>query len=573
MEISLNKMRIKKILFSVLLMVVGGVLALLGVAAYTEHDLTKNMETFFAVFRDVMLLDVDDPNPEQLTNAAITGMLKTLDPYTEYIPESSKETFQFIATGEYAGIGAQIQKAGNFAQVGLIFENSPAARAGLKIGDTIVKIDGIDLKGISVNDVSAKLKGNENTIVKLTVNRPYDKTGIEIVIKRAKIQVPPIAYSTRLKHDIGYVNFASFTVGGAQEMRLAIERLRDSGAPLKGLILDLRGNTGGLINEAIDIVSLFIPSGSKVCETKGKNGVQVTPYYASGEPLYKDLPLVVLVDGESASSSEIVAGALQDLDRALIVGEKTFGKGLVQTTRPLPYGGIFKITTAKYYTPSGRCIQAIDYTHRDKQGAVEYIPDSLMREFKTRNGRTVYDGGGIWPDIAINTPKHTLLIASLYLNTSVSDYVNRYQQSHPQIAPVETFSLSDKDIDDYLDLVKSKHYARKNPMYEAIYHIENMTEDAKLDSGFYKGITDFRNVLETEFNKYFVMHRAELRELLTHEIISRYYYRRGQIAYSLKSDTVLRRAEELLQMPDSMQRILQYYSPRDMRRKSVREQN
>ena len=405
-------MRVKKYLFIGLVSVASCVAAFFGISAYTDHDLTKNLETLFAVFRDAMLMDVDEPDPEQLTNAGIVGMLKTLDPYTEYIPESSKETLQFITTGEYAGIGALIQKAGDYTQVAQLYENTPAVRAGLKTGDTIVKIDGVDLKGVSATEVSAKLKGKENSILKLTVNRPYGKTGLNLEVKRARIQIPAVAYAARLKNDLAYVNLSGFTVGCAKEVRQAIEKVRGKGNPLKGLVLDLRGNTGGLLNEAVELVSLFVPSGTKVADVKGRNPQQLNTLYASGEAPFKELPLVVLVNRESASSSEVVAGALQDLDRAVIIGEQTFGKGLVQTTRPLPYGGVFKITTAKYYIPSGRCIQAIDYAHRDQNGAIEYIPDSLMRAFKTLNGRTVYDGGGIWPDLAIKTPEYNVLVAS-----------------------------------------------------------------------------------------------------------------------------------------------------------------
>lgn len=544
--------------------------AFFGISAYTDHDLTKNLETLFAVFRDAMLMDVDEPDPEQLTNAGIVGMLKTLDPYTEYIPESSKETLQFITTGEYAGIGALIQKAGDYTQVAQLYENTPAVRAGLKTGDTIVKIDGVDLKGVSATEVSAKLKGKENSILKLTVNRPYGKTGLNLEVKRARIQIPAVAYAARLKNDLAYVNLSGFTVGCAKEVRQAIERVRGKGNPLKGLVLDLRGNTGGLLNEAVELVSLFVPSGTKVADVKGRNPQQVNTLYASGEVPFKELPLVVLVNRESASSSEVVAGALQDLDRAVIIGEQTFGKGLVQTTRPLPHGGVFKITTAKYYIPSGRCIQAIDYAHRDQNGAIEYIPDSLMRAFKTVNGRTVYDGGGIWPDLAIKTPEYSVLIASLYVNNAFSDYANYYQQLNAKIPPTGKFKLSEKELRNFLSFVKEKGYMRKNAMFEQVQRLENMAKEVQLDTAMHSQFDGLRVALDKEFEAYYSVHKNELQELLEQEIVSRYYYRAGRLAYSLTRDTVLLRGEEILRHPDSMQHILKDLSPVDMRRESVR---
>jgi len=563
-------MRIKKYLFVTLVTLACGGAAFFGISAYTDHDLTKNLETLFAVFRDAMLMDVDEPDPEQLTNAGIVGMLKILDPYTEYIPESSKETLEFMTTGEYAGIGALIQKAGNYTQVAQIYENTPAARAGVKTGDTIIMIDGLDLKGVSVTEVSAKLKGKENSVLKLTVNRPYGKTGLELKVKRARIQIPAVAYSTRLKNDLGYVNLSSFTTGCAKEVRQAIENIRGKGEPLKGLVLDLRGNTGGLLNEAVELVSLFVSSGTKVADVKGRNPEQVNTLYASGEAPFRDLPLVVLVNRESASSSEVVAGALQDLDRAVIIGEQTFGKGLVQTTRPLPHGGVFKITTAKYYIPSGRCIQAIDYAHRDQNGAIEYIPDSLMREFKTLNGRAVYDGGGIWPDLAIKTQEYSVLIASLYVNNAFYDYANRFQQTNTKIPTKEKFRLSDKEMKDFLAFVKKKEYMRKNPMFDQVQRLENMAKEVELDATMSAELERLRAALDKEFNAYYAAHKDVLREFLEQEIVSRYYYRAGRLAYSLTRDTVLMRGEELLRKPDSMQRILQSHSPVDMRRESIR---
>lgn len=563
-------MRIKKYLFIGLVSVVSCMAAFFGISAYTDHDLTKNLETLFAVFRDAMLMDVDEPDPEQLTNAGIVGMLKTLDPYTEYIPESSKETLQFITTGEYAGIGALIQKAGDYTQVAQLYENTPAVRAGLKTGDTIVKIDGVDLKGVSATEVSAKLKGKENSILKLTVNRPYGKTGLNLEVKRARIQIPAVAYAARLKNDLAYVNLSGFTVGCAKEVRQAIEKVRGKGTPLKGLVLDLRGNTGGLLNEAVELVSLFVPSGTKVADVKGRNPQQLNTLYASGEAPFKELPLVVLVNRESASSSEVVAGALQDLDRAVIIGEQTFGKGLVQTTRPLPYGGVFKITTAKYYIPSGRCIQAIDYAHRDQNGAIEYIPDSLMRAFKTLNGRTVYDGGGIWPDLAIKTPEYNVLVASLYVNNAFYDYANRYQQLNTKIPPTEKFKLSEKELKDFLSFVKKKEYTRKNAMFEQVQRLENMAKEVQLDSTMRSQFASLRTAFDKEFEAYYSAHKNELKELLEQEIVSRYYYRAGRLAYSMPRDTVLLRGEEILRQPDSMQHILKDISPVDMRRESVR---
>ncbi len=541
-----------------------------GYSAYSDHDLTKNLETLFAVFRDAMLMDVDEPDPEQLINGGILGMLRSLDPYTEYIPESSKESFEFITTGGYAGIGALIQKAGAYTQIAQLYENTPAALAGLKTGDTIVAIDGQALKGVSVNDVSAKLKGKESSKLTITVNRPYGEKGLSLEVMRKRIQIPAVAYSTLLPGDLAYVNLYSFTAGCSKEVEQTMQALTPSGKKLAGMVLDLRGNTGGLLNEAVDLVSLFVAPGTKVADVKGRDPKNVNTLYSSGNAPYRDLPLVVLVNRESASSSEVVAGALQDLDRALVLGEQTFGKGLVQTTRPLPHGGVFKITTAKYYIPSGRCIQAIDYARRNANGGVESIPDSLMRAFQTLGGRTVYDGGGIWPDIPIARPEYNPLVASLYVNSAFYDYANRYQQTRGEVPDLKNFSLTEQDMSEFFSLVKEKGYAQKNPMFEEIQRIQRMGKEAELnDSLLAKPLAALRLTLDSSFFHYYRTHAAELKELLSEEILSRYYYRAGRLAYSLQNDTVLLRGVSLLQQADSMQFYLRR-SPVDMRRESAK---
>lgn len=565
-------MKIKKWLsVSLISLCVAGI-GYLSLSAYTEHDMTRNLETMFAVFRDAMLLDVDEPDPEMLTDAGILGMLKQLDPYTEYIPERSKDNLKFITTGEYAGIGALIQKAGEFTQIAQVYENTPALRAGLKTGDTLVEIDGVSLKGISVNDVSAKLKGKENSKLIITVNRPFGEKGIVCLVKRAKIQIPAVAYSTRLANDIAYVNLSSFTTGCAKDILHAIEEIKNNGDTLKGLVLDLRGNVGGLFNEAIDLVSLFVTPGSKVVEVKGRGGRELNTHYASGNAPYRNIPLVVLVNRESASSSEVVAGALQDLDRAIIIGEQTFGKGLVQTTRPLPYGGIFKITTAKYYTPSGRCIQAIDYAQRSTSGIVDHIPDSLMKPFKTLNGRIVYDGGGIWPDITIKAEEYSPLVSSLFLNGAFFDFANKYQQEHDSLGTIDKFHLSDEEIYSFITWVRDKKYLTKNPLFDLLTRVEKMSSEIGLnDSIVSKDFLRLRGSLLSNFRSHYQEHLKEVREILEQEIVSRYYFRSGRIAHSLPSDKALSRGIELLLQRDSIQHILHEVSPKDLRKKNSQE--
>ena len=563
-------MRLKKII-----VVIGVALALsfsaLGVlSAYTKHDLTKNLETLFAVFRDAMLMDVDEPDPQQLTEGAIRGLLKELDPYTEYIPESSKADLQFMTTGEYAGIGAVIQKAGDYAQIVQLYENTPALHAGLKAGDTLLMIDHFSLKGVSVTEVSNRLKGKEGSKLTLTIHRPYVEGEQKLEVTRARIQIPSVAYSTRLPGDVAYVNLAGFTTGCAEEIRQAIEKIRTTGEPLRGIVLDLRGNTGGLLNEAVALTSLFVASGTKVADVKGRSGSQANPLYAEGEAPYRDLPLAVLVNRESASSSEVVAGALQDLDRAVIIGEQTFGKGLVQTTRPLPHGGIFKITTAKYYTPSGRCIQAIDYAHRNASGAVEYIPDSLIRSFKTLNGRTVYDGGGIWPDILQKPDEYSPLIISLYVNKAFFAFANKYQQSHATIADIASFQLTEEDVKDFVSFVKEQGYIQRNPLFDMLKRVDEMSREVAIaDTTFKQEMTKMRSILNQSITDQYLKQKDTLKNFLAEEIISRYYYRAGRLAYTLPTDKVLAHALQLLQQPDSLQKILKELSPKDLRSKSA----
>jgi len=368
-----------------------------------EFEIVKNLDIFYSLFNELNRFYVDDTKPDKLIESAIDGMLTSLDPYTSFIPEEDMDDFTFMTTNQYGGIGALIRKGGEYAIVSEPYENFPAQAGGLKAGDTIVSIDGITTRGKEISTVSELLKGTPNTTLKLQIKRMGVKGLLEKSLTRQQITIPNVPYYGMAGDRVGYIRLSNFTKDAGREAHDAVKALKEQGAG--AIILDLRGNPGGLLIEAVNVSNIFIGKDQEIVSTRGKVKQWDNVYKTTSDPVDTKIPLVVLVNRGSASASEIVAGSLQDLDRAVIVGQRTFGKGLVQTTRPLSYNSQLKVTTAKYYIPSGRCIQAVDYTHRNPDGSVGIIPDSLIREFKTSNGRKVFDGGGIAPDVALEPPQ------------------------------------------------------------------------------------------------------------------------------------------------------------------------
>ena len=524
-----------------------------------NFEISKNLEIFNALYKELNMFYVDTINSEKTISRGINSMLSSLDPYTNYIPESEQEDFRFITTGEYGGIGSLIVTRDSATYISEPYEGMPAQLAGLKAGDKLIKIDGKSLEGLSSSQVSERLKGVANTVVKVTVERPGTKEPITKEIVRKKIVMNAVPYHGVVSDSIGYIYLTSFTDKAASEVKSALLELKKN-HNIKGLILDLRGNGGGILDEAVQIVNYFVPKGKEVLSTRGKIKQWDRTYKTTQEPIDTTIPLAVLVNSGSASASEIVAGALQDLDRAVIIGERTYGKGLVQSTRSLPYNGTLKVTTAKYYIPSGRLIQAIDYSHRNPDGSVGRIPDSLTTAFKTANGRIVRDGGGINPDIktrndSIENKKGN--IAFYLLNDMLFfDFATDYALKHPSIAPVKDFKLTDQDFEDFKAFVKSKNFTYDKQSEKIL---KNLKEVAKFE-GYLDDATEEFNALEKKLNhnldKDLNISRSDIEELLSLEIVKRYYYQKGEIIQSLKTDDDSKKAIEILSNQTKYKNIL-----------------
>src|SRR5690606_33786101 len=419
-------------------------------------DIARSLDIVATLFREVNAYYVDEVDPEKLIREGIDGMLGSLDPYTDFISEDEIESFRITTTGQYGGIGALIGVVNDKVVITDPYEGYPANKAGLRIGDEIISIDGKNVKGKSTSDISGLLKGQPKTSVNVEVRRLGKKDNIKLSILREKISIRNLDYHGMVDADVGYLKLTDFTPGAGKEVAAAVTTLKEQGA--KKLILDLRDNPGGLLNEAVNIVSVFIPKGEEVVSTKGKVKDWNKTYNTLNNPVDKSIPLVVLTNGGSASASEIVAGALQDYDRAVLIGQRTFGKGLVQTTRPLSYNSQLKVTTAKYYIPSGRCIQELDYTHRRDDGSVDRLADSLRSEFKTRNGRKVFDGGGLQPDIEVKDQYLGAVTIALIRQGKIFEYATKYCAEKPAPADYRGFRFSDNDYKEFTEWVTRQDF-------------------------------------------------------------------------------------------------------------------
>jgi carboxyl-terminal processing protease len=541
------------------LSVVVSVICILFIAftfiAATDKDfkIAKNLDIFVTLFREVDLYYVDEKDPEDLINASISGMLESLDPYTTFIPESEMDEFQFMTTGQYGGIGALIRKAGEYSIITEPYEGFPAQKAGLKAGDTLLSINGISTKGKLVSDVSELLKGSPETELRINIKRNA-KDSVLKVFKREKITIKNVPYYGFVDKEIGYIRLSNFTKDASKEARKAFVDLKQKGA--KSVILDLRGNPGGLLNESVDIANIWIQKGQEIVLTHGKAKQWDNTYKTSQSAEDTIIPLAVLVNRGSASASEIVAGSLQDLDRAIIVGERTFGKGLVQTTRPLSYNSHLKITTAKYYIPSGRCIQALDYAHRNEDGSVGYVPDSLISEFKTKNGRIVNDGGGIRPDITIESSTPANITISLYSNNLIFDYATHFARSHDSIDSPGNFTITDEIYTDFISFLKDKNFDYNTLSNNKLEDLINTTKREGYYTIAINEIEALRTKLKSDKDNDLKNFNQEISNILSDEIISRYYYQTGRIVNSLKDDQQLNMAIKLLQEQGAISSIL-----------------
>ena len=510
-----------------------------------DFEISKNLEILTSLYKELNINYVDGANPSELMKTGIDAMLDKLDPYTVFIPESEIEDYRFMTTGEYGGIGSLIHKQGDYIYISEPYENSPAQKAGLKAGDKIIKINDKNASAKSVEDVSAILKGQPGTSFKLVVERNGEPKPLTFDIIREKISVDPVPYYGMTGAGIGYIKLNSFTQTSSADVKKAFLDLKSKNS-LTGLVLDLRDNGGGLLNEAVNIVNIFVKKNELVVSTKGKQKDKNRSYQTSMEPVDVNLPLVVLVNGNSASASEIVAGALQDLDRAVIVGRRTYGKGLVQNIFPLSYNTQVKITVAKYYIPSGRCIQEIDYAHKNNSGSFDQIPDSLITAYKTLHGRTVYDGKGIAPDVTTDTSKLSTVSYNLITKYIIFDYATRYAASHPAIAAAGSFKLSDAEYDDFIAYTDKKGFEFKTVAERELETVKKAAVYENCWNDIKSQYDSMQEAIALHKKKDLMENKPEIIEILQQEIVSRYYYQKGRIESTLSDDPELKSAIKVL---------------------------
>jgi len=508
-----------------------------------DFKLVKNLDIFYSLVRELNTFYVDEINPDQLIKTGIDEMLNTLDPYTTYYSEADVDDFKFMTTGKYGGVGSLIRKDGDYVVLTQIYKGFPADLAGLKAGDILLEIDGSTLKGLPVGQVSDRLKGDPNTDVTIRIGR-----GDEEIVKtmtRKKIAVPPVPYFGMLDKSTGYIRFTNFTQDCSKDVRNALITLKTNHNATK-IILDLRGNPGGLLTEAVEIVNLFVGPGQEVVSTRGKVNQYDSEYKTTKAAVDTVIPLVIMINRNSASASEIVAGAIQDLDRGIVVGQRSYGKGLVQISRPLSYNTSLKVTTAKYYIPSGRCIQALDFAHRNEDGSVGFIPDSLISEFRTTNGRIVKDGGGILPDYEEESLQLNQISAELYLRSYIFDFATLYQRRHEAIAEPGIFSLSDEEYLKFADFLMERKFSYSTATEEALERLEATAKREKYYESNPELFDSLREKLGHNLDSDLDHFRPEIQKLIEDEIIGRYYYEDGVIMHTLNDDAQLRKALEVI---------------------------
>lgn len=530
------------VIFSFIAVAAVATAAFLAPQETRDFRIAKNLDIFFSMFRELNTFYVDEIDPDKIVRTGIDKMLSTLDPYTVYYPESEADEFSFMTTGKYGGIGSMVRNNGDYTIISEVYKGFPADKAGIKTGDLLKKVDGVSLKGLSTDKVSEKLKGNPGTEIVVTIERNGTET--DYTMRREKIAIPPVPYSGMIDDKTGYIRFTNFTQNCIEDVKNALVSLKSKNP--EQIILDLRGNPGGLLSEAVEIVNLFVGPGNEVVSTKGKVSRFDEDYKTTKPAVDEKIPLAVIINRGSASASEIVAGAIQDLDRGIIIGQRSYGKGLVQVTRPLSYNTQLKITTARYYIPSGRCIQARDFSHPNEDGSVGLIPDSLAKEFKTRNGRPVKDGGGIAPDIEVQPESLSQVSAELFLRNFIFDYATRYYWAHPEIKSPEQFRFTEEDYADFRKFLSERKFSYTTETEEAL---KDLIETAKKESYYdlHKDLfsqlqTDFSHSLENDLTRY----RGEISSLLSDEIISRYFYEEGSIAWAIKNDAQVLKALEVL---------------------------
>ena len=542
---------------------IGALLLLVGVVAagvratHNDLGLGRNMEIMVNMMRELSLQYVDEVSPDRLMSDGAQGMVRNLDPYTQFMSEEEMSDFEVMATGKYGGIGATIRMKRDSSGVVIAqpYKGSPSDLAGLKIGDKFVRIDDEDVTKCTTAEISSKLKGTPGTKVKLAIRRLMTGKVEEMVITRARIAIPGVPYAGFIEDGIAYIRHADFTDGCYDDIRAMVERLRQE-QTIKGVVLDYRDNGGGSVSEAVKILSMFLPKGSKVLTMQGRSEQSKKEYITDNVPVLGDVPVVALINGNSASASEIVCGAMQDMDRAVLMGQRSYGKGLVQTVMPVGYNAYLKLTTAKYYIPSGRCVQRINYTHNgdDKDATV---PDSLINEFKTSNGRKVYDGKGLMPDVKVEAEYIPTFAVLLYNLGYIEDFLDEYMRKHPNMSvDNRTFSISEKDYDEFIAFMTDKDVPYQSRTRDALELLKKTAKDERYDEAFAEDLSEIESKLKDQKMDNLKTYRNEICDLISSDVILRHNYYEGVVEYNLRSDEAVKQAVELLREPERYNKIL-----------------
>ncbi|MDN4166174.1 S41 family peptidase [Cytophagales bacterium LB-30] len=544
----------KRLIYSVFASLLFIVLFVAATRSDRYFEIAKNLDIMATLFREVNTYYVDEVNPAKLMQTGMIAMLESLDPYTNYIAEDDIEDYMTMTTGQYAGVGLLIGRVNEQNVVIMPYEGYSAQKNGLKIGDKLLKVDEVDVTKKSTEEIGRLLKGQVNTSLNITVQRFGKTEPITVTLQREKVTISNVPFHGMISSDVAYIKLSDFTQGAGREVRDALVELKAKGA--KKVILDLRDNPGGLLSEAINVSNVFIPKGKEVVTTRGKVTEWNKTYATQMAPADTEIPVAVLTSSGSASAAEIVAGVIQDYDRGVLVGQKTFGKGLVQATRPLTYNAQLKVTTAKYYTPSGRCIQALDYSNRNEDGSVGKVPDSLKVAFKTTNGRVVYDGGGVDPEIVLDKQVYAPITVSLVSKGLVFQYANEFHYKNPTIASAESFSLSNAQYQEFCVWLKDKEYDYTTKVEKTMNELIESAKKEKYYSDIKAQIESLDQQIkhnkETDLQKF----ATEIRHILEEEIASRYYFQKGLIQASLSHDAEVKKALEILNTTDSYNQLL-----------------
>ncbi len=554
------KNTIKKGLVSVSLVVV---LLLSGSFAGKDFEIAKNFDIFATLFRELYINYIEEINPSELMHKSINGMLSTLDPYTNFISESEVEDYRFMTTGQYGGIGALVGTQDSRVFITEVYEGFPAQKAGLKAGDVIIEVNNQSAENRTSEEIASIMKGQPGTTVEMLISREDEPEPVKVALEREIIKIDNIPYYGVLRNNTGYIKLTKFTQNSGREIREAFNDLQEN-YDIEHIILDIRDNGGGLLNEAVNITNLFIERNKKVVSTEGRLEERNTTHHTLNHPIDTDIPLVVLVNRQSASASEIVAGAIQDYDRGVVIGERTFGKGLVQNVVPLSYNTQLKVTVAEYLIPSGRSIQAIDYAARHEDGSVSRIPDSLKTPFKTQNGRVVYDGGGIEPDIIIEPPSLSNISKALLNRFLIFDFATKFHRNNPEIADAKNFEITTDLYNEFLDFISDKDYEYETESEKRLEELRKALKKDEYYEVFKEHVSNFQILINEKKAEDLDTFQDEIERLLLLEIVPRYYYQRGRVEASLSEDNVVARAIQVLNDKNKYNNILSAVGNKEM---------